>query len=260
MRDRETIDSELRRIALRRRSVGEGGGQPLPREADDLLDELLAHSAGTPPATAVKTGGTNVVADTRTRTIPRKPRGVPRHLKVLAVLPLSLVALVAVVVMLAVHRQNSPAQPAAETPPSATPPESVGPPGPAAPKAPAPRVDVADMTFVAALKHEGVPLPSDEYATAHGHAVCDFLAHQSNFADAADFVQRSSLWDADQSAKVTAGAIVSYCPPAQPSSADQLTPVYQNTLSDLQAIERKLQDMQGTLHDIQGNLAGIPGQ
>ncbi|MGD1111591.1 MAG: DUF732 domain-containing protein, partial [Mycobacterium sp.] len=41
MRDRETIDSELRRIAVGR----EQGRQPSSREVDELLDELLAHSA-----------------------------------------------------------------------------------------------------------------------------------------------------------------------------------------------------------------------
>lgn len=46
MRDRETIDAELRRIALARRSIHRQGGQPSSREVDELLDELLAHSAG----------------------------------------------------------------------------------------------------------------------------------------------------------------------------------------------------------------------
>lgn len=46
MRDRETIDSELRRIALGRRSIREQGGQPSSQEVDELLDELLAHSTG----------------------------------------------------------------------------------------------------------------------------------------------------------------------------------------------------------------------
>lgn len=92
-----------------------------------------------------------------------------------------------------------------------------------------------------------------------GHAVCDFLAHQPNFADAVGFVQRSSIWDANQSAEVTAGAIVSYCPQSQPATPDQLSPVYQNTLSDLQAIEEKLQGIQGDLQGVQGDLGGISG-
>ena len=64
MRDRETIDSELRRIALGRRSIREQGRQPSSREADELLDELLAHSAGASLTNAVKACETEFVADT----------------------------------------------------------------------------------------------------------------------------------------------------------------------------------------------------
>jgi hypothetical protein len=259
MRDREAIDSELRRIALGRRSIREQGGQPSSREADELLDELLAQSAGAPLTNAVKTRETEVVAHTRPRaaktgTTLRRRKGVLRRLGPFAALPLSLVAVVAaVVVMSAVHHQDSSAQ-RMESPPSAAPPK------PVAPKAPAPRIDVADMAFIAALKHEGVPVPSQEYVTTQGHAVCDFLAHQHNFADAVGFVQRSSIWDANQSAEVIAGAIVSYCPHSQPATPDEMQPAYQNTLSDLQAIQRKLQDIQGNLQGIQGGLEGILGR
>jgi hypothetical protein len=168
-------------------------------------------------------------------------------------LPLSLVAVAAavVVVMFAVHQQDSSAQPT-ESPPSAAPPK------PVVPKAPAPRIDVVDLAFMAALKHEGVPVPSQEYVTAQGHAVCDFLAHQPNFADAVGFVQRSSIWDANQSAEVAAGAIVSYCPQSQPGTPDEMPPAYQNTLSDLQAIQGKLQGIQGDLQGIRRDLEGIP--
>ncbi len=48
MRDREKIDSELRLIALRRQAIREQGGRPSSREADELLDEILAHGAGAP--------------------------------------------------------------------------------------------------------------------------------------------------------------------------------------------------------------------
>ena len=258
MRDRQTIDSELRRIALGRRSAREGGGQPSSREVDELLDELLAHCAGPPLTNAAKTCETEVVADTgslgnKTGTTPRRRKGMPRHLGLFAALPLSLVAVAAaIVVMFAVHHQDSSAQPA-ETPPPAAPPK------PVAPQATTPRTEIADMAFVAALKHEGVPVPSQEYVMTQGHAVCDFLAHQRNFADAVDFVQRSSIWDANQSAEVTAGAIVSYCPQSQPATPDEMQPAYQSALSDLQAIQGKLQGMQGDLQGIQGDLEGIPG-
>ena len=91
-----------------------------------------------------------------------------------------------------------------------------------------------------------------------GHAVCDFLAHQPNFADAVGFVQRSSIWDANQSETVTAGAIVSYCPQSQPAAPVE-QPAYQNALSDVQAIQRRLQSIQGDLQGIQGGLDGIQG-
>jgi hypothetical protein len=258
MRDRETIDSELRRIAVGRRSIREQGRQPSSREADELLDELLAHSAGASPTNAARARETEVVAGTwsrrkKTGTTPRRRRGVLRRLGLFAALPLSLVAVAAavVVVMFGVHQRDSPAQPP-ETPPSAAPPKSV------VPEAPAPRIDIVDMAFMGALKHEGVPVPSQEYVMTQGHAVCDFLAHQPNFADAVGFVQRSSIWDANQSAAVTAGAIVSYCPQSEPATPDEMQPAYQNALSDLQAIQGKLQGIQGDLHGIQGDLEGIP--
>jgi hypothetical protein len=264
MRDRETIDSELRRIALGRQSIREQGRQPSSRDADELLDELLAHHTGKPridaaPVDEIVFVPDNWLRDTQPRSTARRRRrqGTLRRFGLLAALPLSLVAVVAaVVVMFAVHHQNSSAQ-SSEQPAEAQP--SAAPPTPVAPKVPAPQIDIADAALVAALKHEGVPIPSQEYVTAQGHAVCDFLAHQRNFAAAVEFVQRSSIWDANQSADVTAGAIVSYCPQSQPSLADEMQPAYQNTLSDLQAIEGKLQGIQNDLHGLQGGLEGIPG-
>lgn len=265
MRDRESIDAELRRIALGRRSIREQGGQPSSREVDELLDELLAHSAGASIMDAPTARETAVVAGTWSRgnatgTKLRRRKSVLR-LCLSAALPLSFVAVAAAVVaMFAVHHQDSSAR-ATETPPSAAPPPSriTPPPSRIAPPAPAARIDIADAAFIAALKHEGVPIPSQEYVMAQGHAVCDFLAHQHNFSDAVGFVQRSSIWDANQSAEVTAGAIVSYCPQSQPTTADELQPGYQSALSDLQAIEGQLRDIQGGLQGIQGNLGDLPG-
>lgn len=261
MRDRETIESELRRIAAR-------GAQPSSREADELLDELLAHSAGIPYPAPVAAAEFDYVPDawlreppreTKTeKAMPRRRKGALRRFGLVAALPLSLVALVAaVVVMLALRHHDSSGQ-SAQPQPTEGPP-SVAPPQPVAPKAPGPRVDVVDTAFIEALKHEGVPVPSQEYVVAQGHAVCDFLARQRNFSDAVGFVQRSSIWDANQSAEVTAGAIVSYCPQSRPSMADEMQPAYQNTLSDLQAIEGKLQGIQDDLHGIQGGLDNLPG-
>jgi len=39
VRDRETIDSELRLLAAVRRSIREHGGEPASRHVDELLDE-----------------------------------------------------------------------------------------------------------------------------------------------------------------------------------------------------------------------------
>ena len=85
-----------------------------------------------------------------------------------------------------------------------------------------------------------------------GSAVCDFLTHQPNFAEAVRFVQQSSIWDANQSANFAAGAIVSYCPQYELASPDEMQPALQNALSGLQAI-------QGDLQGIQGDLQAIPG-
>lgn len=260
MRDREQIDSELRLIAQRRRTIRERGGQLSSREVDELLDEILAHGAKASHVDAFAAWESEVAADARLRG-KTKIRGIapwrrkstaPRRFGLFAALPLSLVAAVfAVVVMLALHRQDSSAQ-SEDVPPSAAPST------PVAPKASAPAINVADAAFIGALKQDGVPIPSQEYVMSQGHAVCDFLAHQPNFADAVAFVQRTSVWDADQSAKVTAGAIVSYCPQSRPTVADQTQPDYQKSLSDLQDIERNLQGIEGKLHDIQGGLDAIP--
>lgn len=259
MRDRETIDSELRRIALGRRSIRERGGQPSTQEVDALLDELLAHSTGVPLMAAPGARETPVVAST----LPQRAKatllgrgGVLRRLGLLAALPLSLVAIAAAaIVIFAVRQQDLSAQPTETPPPSALSPSrpAASPPSRMAPRAPAPRIGVADTAFIAALKHEGVPVPSQDYAMAQGHAVCDFLAQQHNFSDAVGFVQRSSIWDADQSTHVTAGAIVAYCPQSLPSASNEMQPSYQDALSDLQAIEGKLRDIQGDLDNLPGH-------
>lgn len=262
MRDREKIDSELRLIALRRQAIREQGGRPSSLEADALLDEILAHGVGPSEPGAFEAWEIEVLGaapsrggETRALASRRRKVAALRRVGLFAALPLSLVAGVcAVVVMVALHRQDLSAQPQ-ESPPSAAPS------APVAPKAsaPAPAVNVADSAFVGALKQEGVPVPSQEYVTNQGHAVCDFLAHQPNFADAVGFVQRNSIWDADQSTAVTAGAIVAYCPQSRPAASNQISQADQNALSDLQAIERKLQGIQGNLQDIQGGLDAIPG-
>jgi hypothetical protein len=245
MRDRETIDSELRLIAQR---IREQGGQLSSRQLDELLDERLGHR---PEASAIET----VAAPQARVAAPRRRKSALRRLGPLAVLPLSLIAVAAAVVVFVVSKSPSadPAEPAAAPPPA-----SVQPP-PAAPPPQVPPVDVVDRALIDVLKQEGVPVPSHDYVTTQGHAVCDFLTRQPNFADAVRFVQQSSVWDADQSANFTAGAVVSYCPQYEPSTVQQLQPGFQHTLTDMQAIQRDLQGIQGDLQGIRDGLPAIPG-
>lgn len=248
MRDRETIDSELRRLAARRRSMP--GGEPSTRLIDELLDERLGHRPQpVKPAAAVDTwpqfSKTKAIA-------PRRRNSALRRFGLPMVLPISLLAVgaVFVVVVFALRNAHPAAQPA-EVPSSEQP-------APAAPKPPAPQpthvpsLPIIDRAFIETLKQEGVPVPSQDYVMAQGHAVCDFLSRQPNFADAVSFVQRSSIWDANQSTDVAAGAIVSYCPQYQPASyqpaiPDQLQQAFQKAQSDLQDIEGDLQGIRDAL-------------
>lgn len=257
-RDRETIDAELRRLAALRGSTRERGGEAWSRQLDQLLDERLGHlteesgtEAGRPARRRLSPGWKRDRAeDVRPR------RSVLGRFLPLMVLPLSLISVAAVLMlMFAVHNQHPAAQPTV-VPPSPEPtviPPPAAPSKRAAPTAPAPPPpDIVDRAFIDALKHDGVPVPSREYVTNQGHAVCDFLSHQPNLADAVSFVQRRSIWDADQSAAVAAGAVVSYCPQYEPTSPDAMPPAFQNALDVLQAIQGNLQAIRGDLQDISG--------
>jgi Protein of unknown function (DUF732) len=282
MRDRETIDSELRLLAAARRSIREHGGELSSRQIDELLDERLGHRAEASATEAGEARQTEVVAHTwsqRSETDRRTPygrKGVLRRFGLLAALPLSLVAVATVLVMMfAVRNPDPAAQPTVVPPsgarpnpaqPTGVPPSGARPnpaqptgvppsgarPNPAAPKAHVPPVEIVDRAFIDVLKQEGVPIPSHEYVLSHGHAVCDFLAHQPNFAEAVRFVQQSSVWDANQSTDVAIGAIVSYCPQYEIASPDQMQQPLQNALSDLQAIQGDLQGIRDGLQDIPG--------
>jgi Protein of unknown function (DUF732) len=267
MRDRDTIDSELRRLAALRRSIREHGGELSTRQIDELLDERLGHrpeaseprrlQRGSPRL--LPTPGRSATKPTTSRLTAR--RGVLRRVGLPAALPLSLVAVAAAAVaMFTVHNTHPAAQPTVVPPSSARPSPAVPKaPDAAAPKAPVPPVDIVDRALIDALKQEGVPVPSREYVTIHGHAVCDFLAHQPNFEEAVSLVQRTSIWDANQSADFVAGAIVSYCPQYKPATQDQTQQASQNALSDLQRIEGDLQRIQGDLQGIRDDLPAIPG-
>jgi hypothetical protein len=254
MRDRETIDSELRRLAAMRRSLGE----PSSRQIDALLDERLGHRPQVSPTAAVDTGRASVVVDTwsqRHKTngfVAQRRKGRRRRLGVVSALPLSLVAAAATfVVMFAVSHRHPAAQPA-EVPPSSEPSSPAAPKPPAPPVNRAPPLALVDRAFVEALEREGVPVPSNDYLMAQGHAVCDFLGRQPDFAAAARFVQQSSIWDADQSTEVAAGAVVSYCPQYEPATVrpaipDQIEQTFQKAQSDLQAIQGDLQGIRDAL-------------
>jgi hypothetical protein len=244
MRDRETIDSELRRLLAT--------GDLSSRQIDELLDERLGHRAQPAPAAPVHTWPqrpkTNTVA-------PQRRKTARRRLRIPAVLPLSLVAAgAAFAVMFAVHKQHTAVEPA-EAPPASEQPSPPAPKPPAPPVKQAPSLPILDRAFVDTLKQEGVPVPSPDYVMAQGHAACDFLARNSDFGAAVRFVQQSSIWDANQSTDVTAGAIVSYCPQYQPSYQpavpDQLQQTFQKAQSDLQAIEGDLQGIRDGLPDRQ---------
>ena len=259
MRDRDTIDSELRLLAAERRSIRERGGELSTSRVDELLDERLGHrperSEKPRQLMAVRprpslTHGRDAMTITRSR---RGRKNVFRRFGLLAALPLSVIGLAALLVVAFAVRNAHPAAQPTEVPPSDAQPEQAAPKPIASPPGRAPTADHAGLTdivdnaYVDALKQQGVPVPSREYVTSHGHAVCDFLAHQPDFAEAARFVQRSSIWDADQSTEVVAGAVVSYCPQYQPAAAAQLPQTFQKTLSDLQAIEGDLQGIRGDL-------------
>jgi hypothetical protein len=258
MRDRATIDSELRRLAEVRRSIRENGGELSTRQIDELLDERLGHrpAPSERPSTSV---GPRRMKPTALR--PAGARG-PRRLVLLAALPISVGAVAAAfVVMSTVQNPDPAAQPMVAPPSTAGPTLGTSqPPAAAAPKGSAPPADVIDREFVDALKQQGVPVPSNEYATAKAHAVCDFLAHQANLTEAVNFVQRTSIWNADQSADVAAGAVVSYCPEHKPGNADQMQQSVQDASSDLRRIEDDLHRIQSDLQGIRDGLPAIPGQ
>jgi hypothetical protein len=255
MRDRETIDSELRRIASLRRSSRAKGGPLSAREIDALLDERLGHPVEVSDIGAVQAYEADIWSqfDKTDGITTQRRKGVLRRVGPFAALPLSLMAVAAAVaVIFAVHESHPAAEPPVDPPSSARP-------NPAPPKALAPPIDMVDTAFIDALKHVGVPVPSHEYVTTHGHAVCDFLAQQPNFPAVIDFVQQSSIWDAKQSVDFVAGAIVSYCPQYQLASPVDMQPGLQSTLPDLQRIQGDLQSIQGDLHGIRDHVEGIPG-
>ena len=255
MRDRETIDSELRRVASELRSIRERGGRPSSQQVDALLDERLGHPVDVLSDTAVLDEILAPFEETLERPR-RRRRGRLLRLALRAAIPLSVLAIAAVVaVVLTLHRHHPPteptASPVADEQPSPAAPSPFVP--PAAPPSP---TDIAEKAMIDALQNEGVPVPSRDYASTQGHAVCDFLGREANFSDATQFVQRSTIWDARQSANFATAAVVTYCPQFESANSDQMQQVFQKSVTNLQAVEG---DLQGINHDLQGISDGLHG-
>ena len=255
MRDRETIDSELRRVAAELRSIRERGGRPSSQQVDALLDERLGHPVDVLSDTAVLDEILAPFEETIERPR-RRRRGRLLRFALRAAVPLSALAIAAVLtVIFTLHRHHPPAEP---TPtPVADEQPSPAAPSPVVPPAALPsRTDIADKAMVDALQHEGVPVPSRDYVSTQGHAVCDFLGREANFSDATQFVQRSTVWDAHQSADFITAAVVTYCPQFESANTDQMQHVFQKSVTSLQTVEG---DLQGINHDLQGISDGLHG-
>ena len=259
MRDRETIDSELRRVAAELRSIRERGGRPSSRQLDALLDERLGHPADALCDIAIL-DEICVPADEAEDHPARKRRSLLLRLALRAAVPLSLITVAAVVaVMFALHHRHP------TPPPTATPPSEVQA-SPAAqaqaqapfipPPKPVSPTDIAEKALIDTLQREGMPVPSHDYVTTQGHSVCDFLGRQPNVADAAHFVQQSTIWDGSQSADFVTAAVITYCPQFESTASDQMRQTYQKSLTNLQTIEG---DLQGINHDLQGISDGLHG-
>jgi Protein of unknown function (DUF732) len=257
MRDRETIDTELRRVAAELRLIRERGGRPSSQQVDALLDERLGHPVEVLCDTAVLDEILAPFDETLERPR-RRRRGRLLRFALRAAVPLSVVAIAAVLVaMFMLHRHHRPPPSAAAT--STMSDERISPVAgpPLIPAStPASPADIAEKAMVDVLQHEGVPVPNRDYVATQGHAVCDFLGRQSNFTDASHFVQKSTIWDAHQSADFTTAAIVTYCPQFESTTSDQAQQSYQKSLTNLQNIEGDLQGINQNLQDISDGVHG----
>lgn len=255
MRDRETIDSDLRRVAAELRSIRERGGRPSSQQVDALLDERLGHPVEVLCDTDVLDEILAPFQDTPDR--PHRRRRVRLlRLALRAAIPLSVLAVgVVLAVLFTNHRAHPPAEPVAHSAAEDQPSPRVGAPlvPPPAPPAPA---DVAETAMIDALQHEGVPVPNRDYVATQGHAVCDFLGREPNLGEATQYVQRSSIWDAHQSADFASAAVVTYCPQFESAGAEQNQQAIQKSAANLRAIEDSLQ---GINQDLQGIRDGLHG-
>ncbi len=254
MRDRETIDSELRRVAAELRSIRERGGRPSSQQVDALLDERLGH----PVEVLCDTAFLDEILAPITETVERprrRRRGRLLRFALRAAVPLSVLAIGAVLVLVFTLHRHHPAEPTA-TPVADEQPSPAAPSPFVPPPAPPSSTEIAEKAMVDALQHEGVPVPSRDYASTQGHAVCDFLGREPDFADATRFVQRSTIWDNQQSADFAAAAVVTYCPQFEATTNAQTQQTMQKSATNLQNIEG---DLQGINRDLQGISDGLHG-
>src|ERR1700753_2090288 len=235
MRDRETIDSELRRVAAELLPVGQRGGRPSSRQLEALLDERLGHPADAQCDLAIL-DEICLPADEADNRPPPRRRSLLLRLALRTAFPLSLITIAALA---------AESSPAAQAPPPFMP----------APK-PFSQTDIPEKALIDTLQREGMPVPSHDYVTTQGHAVCDFLGRQPNVADAAHFVQQSTVWDAGQSADFVTAAVITYCPQFESTASDQMQQTYQKSLTNLQTIEGDLQGINNNLQDIRDGLHG----
>ena len=106
MRDRETIDSELRQLAAELRSTRERGGRPSSQRIDALLDERLGHPVEVLLDTAVLHEMCSPAKEAEVHAPPRRP-GLLLRLALRAAVPLCLITIAAVVaVMFALHHRH----------------------------------------------------------------------------------------------------------------------------------------------------------
>ena len=256
MRDRETIDSELRQLAAELRSTRERGGRPSSQRIDALLDERLGHPVDMLFDTAVLDEICPPAKEADVHPPRRRPGLLPR-LAVRAAVPLCLITIAAAVaVMFALHHRHR-ATEQTVSPPSDEPPATTEPAPAFVPAAtPASPTDIAEKAMTETLQREGVPVPSHDYVVNQGHAVCDFLGRQPNVNDAAHFVQQSTVWDAGQSADFVTAAVITYCPKFESAFSDQMQQTYQKSLTNLQSIEGDLRGINNDLQDIKDALPG----
>src|ERR1700727_296404 len=117
MGDRETIDSELRRVAAELRSIRERGGRPSSRQLDALLDERLGHPADALCDLAIL-DEIGLPADEDDDRPPPRRRSLLLRLALRAAIPLSLITVVGVVALMFALHHRRPTSNATTTPPS----------------------------------------------------------------------------------------------------------------------------------------------